>query len=260
MARRRARRPRAARAPRHLACWPRRRQRLRRQVARSTAALRALVGLAAAPSRAARVRARGVAPSLFQPSSAMRATSAPERLMSIPPSAAIAAITLLAALAMMAGEAVLSAFNEAPLRRQGAVEPPDDVYRDDAVGVSAVRSWRWRQRAPGTGRAPRPCSLGGLARLRRREGAQGLGHLARSGRAGRFACSCCRARRSWRAGPYRLIRHPNYVAVVGELVGAAAHRGRAGHGRAGRRRLRLADARARFASRTAHSGGTGALQ
>ena len=40
---------------------------------------------------------------------------------------AVAAITVLAALLMMAGEAVLSSFNERALRARGAIEPPGDV-------------------------------------------------------------------------------------------------------------------------------------
>src|SRR5262245_62516506 len=45
------------------------------------------------------------------------------------PALSIAAITLLAVLLIMAGEAALSAYNESVLRGRGAMEPPDDVYR-----------------------------------------------------------------------------------------------------------------------------------
>ena len=43
------------------------------------------------------------------------------------PAVAIAGITLLAVMLLMAGEAALSAHNESALRARGAVEPPDDV-------------------------------------------------------------------------------------------------------------------------------------
>jgi len=78
------------------------------------------------------------------------------------PSIAIAGLTTLAVLLLMAGEAVLSSFNERQLRARGAIEPPDDV----------IGSMRWAY--PGAfilmgiegalgGPAPRDLLVGGLA-------------------------------------------------------------------------------------------------
>ena len=78
--------------------------------------------------------------------------------------AAIAIITMLAALLIMAGEAVLSSFNEKALRARGAIEPANDV----------INMMRWAY--PGAfvamgiegalmGPAPRNVLLGGLVLL-----------------------------------------------------------------------------------------------
>src|SRR5689334_16770490 len=77
-------------------------------------------------------------------------------------SVAIAALTILASLLIMAGEAVLSSFNEKQLRARGAIEPDGDV----------IGSMRWAY--PGafilmgiegalTGPAPRDVLMAGLA-------------------------------------------------------------------------------------------------
>lgn len=138
----------------------------------------------------------------------------------MPPSIAIAALTALASLLIMAGEAVLSSFNERALRARGAVEPQDDV-----IGLM-----RWVY--PGAfvamgiegalmGPASRDVLMGGLA----------LFGLAKALKI--WAISSLGPKWSYRVlvvpgdplvttGPYRFISHPNYVAVVGEIVSVAA--------------------------------------
>jgi methyltransferase len=136
------------------------------------------------------------------------------------PVSAIVALGLLAAvLAAMAGEAVLSAHNAAILRARGAVEPPDDVYR--------AMQWAY----PGgfvaiaiegaiVGPAPVWALAAGLS----------IFGLAKALKA--WAIAALGWRWTYRvlvppsaplvaAGPYRFIRHPNYVAVCGEILGAA---------------------------------------
>ena len=136
------------------------------------------------------------------------------------PAIAVAAITTLAALLIMAGEAVLSSFNEKQLRARGAIEPGDDV----------IGSMRWAY--PGAfvlmgieGAIAGPASpdilMGGLA----------LFGLAKALKV--WAISSLGSRWSYRvlvvpgeplvtSGPYRFISHPNYLAVVGEIVSVAA--------------------------------------
>jgi methyltransferase len=136
------------------------------------------------------------------------------------PGIAIAVITTLAALLIMAGEAVLSSFNEKQLRARGAVEPEGDV----------IGAMRWAY--PGafilmgiegalTGPAPQNVMIGGLA----------LFGAAKALKV--WAISSLGSRWSYRvlvvpgeplvtSGPYRFLSHPNYLAVVGEIVSVAA--------------------------------------
>ena len=138
----------------------------------------------------------------------------------MPPAVAIAAMTTLAALLIMGGEAVLSSFNERQLRTRGAVEPEGDV-----IGLM-----RWAY--PGafiamgiegalTGPAPPNVLMGGLA----------LFGVAKALKV--WSISSLGPRWSYRvlvvpgeplvvSGPYRFISHPNYLAVVGEIVSVAA--------------------------------------
>ena len=136
------------------------------------------------------------------------------------PAISIAIITVLATLLIMAGEAVLSSFNEKVLRARGAIEPKDDV----------INMMRWAY--PGafiamgiegalTGPAPRDVLMGGLA----------LFGFAKALKI--WAMSSLGSKWSYRVlvvpgdplvktGPYQFISHPNYLAVVGELVSVAA--------------------------------------
>lgn len=133
------------------------------------------------------------------------------------PALAIAVLTMVAALLMMAGEALLSSANEARLRREGAVEPPGDVYGTmrwaypmSFIAMAVEGAWR--------GPAPPPALVAGLV----------VFGFAKALKA--WAMVSLGPRWCFRvlvppdaplvtAGPYRLLRHPNYVAVVGELIG-----------------------------------------
>ena len=133
---------------------------------------------------------------------------------------AISSITVFACLLLMAGEAVLSSFNEKMLRARGAIEPAGDV----------INAMRWLY--PGsfivmsiegalTGPAPQNVLMGGLA----------LFGLAKALKI--WAISSLGSRWSYRVlvipgeplvkrGPYQFISHPNYLAVVGEFISVAA--------------------------------------
>ena len=119
----------------------------------------------------------------------------------------------------MAGEAVLSSFNEKQLRARGAIEPAGDV----------IGAMRWAY--PGafilmgiegalSGPAPPNVLMGGLA----------LFGLAKALKI--WAISSLGPKWSYRvlvvpgdplitSGPYKFIAHPNYLAVVGEIVSVA---------------------------------------
>ena len=60
--------------------------------------------------------------------------------------ASVAAVTLLAVLLLMAGEAALSSFNERVLRARGAVEPGGDITTGSGVGgerLHAMTAWAY---------------------------------------------------------------------------------------------------------------------
>ena len=132
---------------------------------------------------------------------------------------AIAGATVVAVLLIMAGEAVLSRFNETLLRAKGAVEPPGDV----------ISTMRWAYplsfvvmfvEGALTGPAPREVLMWGLALF----GAAKALKL--------WAITTLGSRWTYRvlvlpnaplitAGPYRFLSHPNYLAVAGEIASVA---------------------------------------
>ena len=132
---------------------------------------------------------------------------------------AIAGVTVIAALLIMAGEAALSAFNERQLRAQGAIEPAGDVINTMrwayplsfvAMGVEGAL----------TGPALPELIMYGLA----------LFGVAKALKL--WAISSLGSRWSFRvlvlpgaplvtSGPYRFVSHPNYLAVAGEIASVA---------------------------------------
>ncbi len=133
--------------------------------------------------------------------------------------ASLALVTLVAVLLIMAGEAVLSAHNERVLRSRGAIEPPGDVI--------AVMTWAYplcfvTMALEGTliGPASPTALAAGLATF-------GLAKALKV-----WAISTLGMRWTFRVlvlpgaplvgrGPYAWLRHPNYLAVLGELAGMA---------------------------------------
>jgi methyltransferase len=137
----------------------------------------------------------------------------------MPVAIAIAGVTILAMLLIMAGEAVLSSFNERLLRSRGAIEPPDDVINWMRLAYPGAFIAMFVEGAL-TGPAPANVLMGGLALL-------GFAKALKL-----WAISSLGTRWSYRVlvlpgeplvvkGPYRFISHPNYVAVVGEIVSVA---------------------------------------
>jgi methyltransferase len=130
-----------------------------------------------------------------------------------------AAIVALAAFVPMIAEARRSRRHERILRALGAIEPSDDVYRVMQIAYPACF-----------------VAIAGEALLRDVP-------LGRSFAVGAVVFAAAKALKYWAiatlgdrwtfrvlvppgrplvtAGPYRLIRHPNYLGVAGELVGAA---------------------------------------
>lgn len=138
----------------------------------------------------------------------------------MPASIAISALTIIASLLIMAGEAVLSSFNERQLRARGAIEPEGDVIslmRFAYPGAFVAMGVEGALTGPSS---PNILMLG-LA----------LFGLAKALKA--WAIASLGAKWSYRVlvvpgdplvvtGPYRFIPHPNYLAVMGEIVSVAA--------------------------------------
>lgn len=120
--------------------------------------------------------------------------------------------------AALAVESLISQRNERRLRAQGAVEPDDDVWRVMAVtypvAFAAMLAEGWYR----GGAAPRVFVAGvaiwGLAKLLK---AWAIGSL---GPRWSFRVLVLPGAPLVTRGPYQWMRHPNYVAVAGELVGA----------------------------------------
>jgi methyltransferase len=119
----------------------------------------------------------------------------------------------------MLAEAVLSARNERRLRRRGAIEPSMDVYRAMQVaypGGFAAMVVEGRLR----GGPPRSWWMAGLAVFLAAKGVK-YAAIAALGERWTFRVLVLPGAPLVTSGPYRVMNHPNYVGVVGELVGAA---------------------------------------
>jgi methyltransferase len=137
----------------------------------------------------------------------------------VTPAVLIALLTLVAVLLIMAGEAALSSFNERVLRGRGAVEPPDDVYR--------MMQWAYPgsfllMALEGALRGPSPpnvlvlgLAVFGFAKALK------ISAITALGVRWTFRVLVLPDAPLVKTGPYRLLRHPNYLAVAGEIVGMA---------------------------------------
>jgi len=137
----------------------------------------------------------------------------------MPPQAAIALLVTLASLLIMLGEAILSSFNERQLRAKGAVEPEGDVINMMRLVYPGAFILMGIEGAL-SGPAPSDLLMGGLA----------LFGLAKALKV--WAISSLGSKWSYRVlvvpgeplvstGPYQFMSHPNYLAVVGEMVSVA---------------------------------------
>jgi methyltransferase len=128
-------------------------------------------------------------------------------------------VLFVAAFGPMLLEARRSARNERALRAAGAIEPAGDVYRAMQVVYPgcflAMIGEAWLRRRGFTAVA-----LAGAAVF---AGAKALKYwaIASLGVRWTFRVLVPPGSRRTSAGPYRLMRHPNYVAVAGELAGMA---------------------------------------
>ncbi|MBI3264324.1 MAG: hypothetical protein HYZ58_14400 [Acidobacteria bacterium] len=126
----------------------------------------------------------------------------------------------------MATEAAISRRHERALRAMGAIEPPNDVYGAMRwvyplcfvlIAVESRVATGW------TGSLPSTVSISGAGAI-----LFGVAKIlkwwamATLGTRWTFRVLVLPDTPLIRGGPYRYLRHPNYLAVVGEIAGAAA--------------------------------------
>jgi methyltransferase len=135
------------------------------------------------------------------------------------PQVAISATALAAVLLMMLAEMQLSRYNERTLRVHGAVEAADDVYRAMAwvypllFVVMGLEGAAW-------GPAPGMTTLVGAVLLGASKGLK-FWAIASLGSRWTFRVLVPPGSSLVTTGPYGFLRHPNYVAVMGELASMA---------------------------------------
>jgi methyltransferase len=131
----------------------------------------------------------------------------------------------LAALAFvpMIAEALLSAANERALRAAGASEPARDVYKlmqlayPACVAAMTLEAWT-RGNTFGTAGWTGAAVFAGAKALK-------YWAIATLGDRWTFRVLVPAGSKRILRGPYRILRHPNYVGVAGELAGFAAFAG-----------------------------------
>ena len=127
----------------------------------------------------------------------------------------VAAIVTAAVLLLMLVELQLSLFNEKALRAKGAVEPPDDVIGWMRIAYPAAFVLIGIEAAVG-GPLSRNWVVGGLVLFGWAKALK-FWAMAHLGPRWTFRVLVLSGAPLVRSGPYRLLRHPNYVAVIGEI-------------------------------------------
>jgi methyltransferase len=128
-------------------------------------------------------------------------------------------VSLIVVLTMMLAESYISGRNERQLRQRGAIEPPGDVYS----------TMRWAYPAAFVAMAAEGAILGPPPGAITGAGALLFGAsktlkwwaMASLGTRWTFRVLVLPRAPLVTHGPYTVLRHPNYVAVLGELAGMA---------------------------------------
>ena len=131
----------------------------------------------------------------------------------------ILAATAVVIFAFMAIEAVRAALNERTQRAAGGIEPRGDVYPLMQLAYPGAFAAMIVEGAL-RGGAPAMVAALGVTVFAAAKALKWWAILT-LGRAWTFRVIVVPGGRRIRSGPYRFFNHPNYVAVVGELLGAA---------------------------------------
>jgi methyltransferase len=116
-------------------------------------------------------------------------------------------------------EARRAASNERRQRARGGVEPPDDVFKMMRVAYPGAFLLMIVDGA--LGRTPEPAELAAGMALFAAAKALKWWAILSLGQAWTFRVLVVPGAPLITGGPYRFVRHPNYVGVVGELVAVA---------------------------------------
>jgi methyltransferase len=127
------------------------------------------------------------------------------------------ALQLVLVFAPMLAEAWLAARNERAQRARGGIEPPGDVYRLMRVAYPAAFAAMIAEGAWDPSHAQWTAGLAVFVAAKTLK----WWAVAALGQAWTFRVIVRPAAALVVSGPYRWLRHPNYVAVAGELVGVA---------------------------------------
>jgi methyltransferase len=128
-------------------------------------------------------------------------------------------VTVAAVLLLMLVELQLSVVNERALRAKGAVEPPDDVIRWMRIAYPGAFVLMGMEAAAG-GPLSRDWVIGGLLLFGWAKALK-FWAMAHLGSRWTFRVLVLPGVPLVSSGPYRFLRHPNYAAVIGELVAVA---------------------------------------
>jgi methyltransferase len=131
----------------------------------------------------------------------------------------IAATALVVVLVLMLGELWLSAGHERTLLARGAVSPPDPVYSSMRLaypGVFVAMAIEGMLSPP----VPANVLVAGIAVFVAGKAVKAWA-MATLGERWTYKVLVLPGVPLIAGGPYRFVRHPNYVGVVGELIGMA---------------------------------------
>jgi methyltransferase len=137
----------------------------------------------------------------------------------IPLAVAVPLIVLLAVLVMMLAELWLSTSNERALRANGAIEATDPVYAVMRIAYPGVFIAMALEGAL-SGAEPAAMTFIGVALMFAAKALK-FWAIASLGTRWTYKVFVVPALPLVTTGPYRWMRHPNYVAVVGELIAMA---------------------------------------
>ena len=135
------------------------------------------------------------------------------------PALSASIVIVAAVLLLMLVELQLSVFNERSLRAKGAIEPPDDVIRWMRIAYPGAFVLMGMEAATG-GPLSRNWVIGGLLLFGWAKALK-FWAMAHLGSRWTFRVLVLPGAPLVSSGPYRFLRHPNYVAVLGELIAVA---------------------------------------